>query len=342
MATIYKRNKYWWVSYKDRTGRRITQSTKLTDKTSANVIKKHYDTVEKSYCLTNTPLQHAIRLSDWYAEYIRLREPRHPKSTIKNDRLAYKSLITFLNTDKYLNDIKEGDLENWYNHLLKTSATATANCRFRHLKTLFNTAVKKNYLIKSPCEQIATVKETTNKIRVLSQDEIKLLFDSMAESFKQYVRVGLYTGCRVSEICRLKKQDIDLERHTITVTSNQLNPTKSKKFRVIPIPDHSIDFFKRLLESNRTPYLLVNNQNNQCKPDWITRQFSKYANQAAIDCTYHDLRRTYGAWLIMGGADIITVQENLGHSDISVTRKHYLHLTIDHKKEQVNKLPEIL
>lgn len=43
----------------------------------------------------------------------------------------------------------------------------------------------------------------------------------------------------------------------------------------------------------------------------------------------------------MSGADLITVKENMGHSDISVTVRHYVHLVMDHKRAQVDRLPEL-
>ncbi len=110
MATIYKRGKYYWVSYKDRNGRRIQESTKLGDKAAAMCIKKHYDAVEKSYCLVGTPLQQAIKFSDWFGQYVRLRENRLAKKTLAADREAYKSLCAYLTKDKFLNEITTSDI----------------------------------------------------------------------------------------------------------------------------------------------------------------------------------------------------------------------------------------
>lgn len=341
MATIYKRGKFWWISYKDRTGRRVQTSTKLSDKTSAMVIKKHYDTVEKSYALAGTPLQHAIRLSDWYNEYIRLRENRRAKKTIANDHFAYNSLKKYLQDDKYLTDIKENDIENWYNYLLKNNSVATANCYFRHVKACFNTAVKKEYLDKSACK-IELAKETTTKIKSLSQEDVQKLLFVMPPAWKILIKVALYTGARAGEICRLKKQDVDLIQQTVTITSEPEHPTKSRKFRVVPIPEFSINFFKEIIELNKKDYLIINSKNGEWKVDRITHGFTKFCKSIGLHYTFHDLRRTYGAWLVMAGADLVTVQENLGHSDISVTMRHYVHLMMDHKKNQVDKLPQIM
>ncbi len=341
MATIYKRGKYYWVSYKDRNGRRIQESTKLGDKAAAVCIKKHYDAVEKSYCLVGTPLQQAIRFSDWFNEYIQLREHRRAKKTIANDKLAYNSLLKYLNGDKYLNEIKENDIDQWYNELLKEKAIATANCFLRHINTLFNQAVKKKYIHQSPCHNIDKARETINKVRALSEAEVQILLACMPPVWQNLVKVALYTGARAGEICQFKKKDVDLVQQTITVSSSSTNPTKSKKFRVVPFPRASMDFFRQIMKLHRKEYLLLNNKDAPWLVDWISHGFTKFSQKSGVKCTFHDLRRTYGAWLIMNGADLVTVQENLGHSDITVTRNHYIHLIMDHKKKQVDKLPVI-
>lgn len=186
MATIYKRGKYYWVSYKDRNGRRVQESTKLTDQTAATVIKKHYDAVEKSYYLTGTPLQSAIRFSDWFKQYVRLRENRLAKKTVTGDHEAYKSLCAHLSKDKFLNEISTNDIEEWYNHLLKEKTTGTANCRLRHIKTMFNTAVKKKYITQSPCD-IEKARETVNKIRTLTESEVQTLLQCMPLEWSMFI-----------------------------------------------------------------------------------------------------------------------------------------------------------
>lgn len=340
MATIYKRGKYYWVSYKDRNGRRIQESTKLGDKAAAMCIKKHYDAVEKSYQLMGTPLQQAIKFSDWFSQYVRLRENRLAKKTLAGDREAYKSFCAYLSKDKFLNDITTNDIEEWYNQLLKEKATGTANCRLRHIKTLFNMAVKKKYIQQSPCD-IEKARETVNKIRTLTESEVQILLQCMPEEWKHLVKISLYTGARAGELARFKKKDVDLKRQTITIESVPENPTKSKKFRVVPLPIVSLDLFQKIITLHKNEYLLLNKKNNPWVVDWITHGFSKYSKLSGVGCTFHDFRRTYGGWLVMSGADLVTVQENLGHSDISTTRKHYIHLMMDHKKAQVDRLPKI-
>ncbi len=114
--------------------------------------------------------------------------------------------MKYLNGDKYLNEIKENDIDQWYNQLLVEKATSTANCFLRHINTSFNQAVKKKYIHESPCNNIDKAKETLNKVRVLSEPEVQILLACMTQPWQNLVKVALYTGARAGEICQFKNK----------------------------------------------------------------------------------------------------------------------------------------
>jgi len=343
MATIYKRNKYWWVAYKDKSGRRVQKSLKVTDGKNAKVLLKHYQAIEKAAFLEGTPLQHPILFDTWVQEYQTRRRNRVSPATVKKENLAIRSFRDHTKRRELI-DVTNRDVEDWYSACLNTKAVATANCLLRHLKVFFEHAVQNNYLQVSPCKNIKFVKEAQKKVKVLSMQEVTSLLTILPGQWADLVQVALYTGARCGEICRLKIKDIDLAsaEPNATIESTNENPTKSKKFRVVPLPKVSLQLFTRLTtDKNINKYLLLNPSGNPWKTAWIRRRFSKYCKEAKVSCTFHDLRRTYGAWLVMQGVDLVTVQENLGHSDISVTIKHYTHLVLQHRSQQTDRFPEI-
>jgi integrase len=340
MATIYKRGKYYWVAYRDRNGRRVQKSTKQTDGKAAAVIKRHYDAVEKSYHLTGTPLQKSISFAGYRHEYTQRRKGRVADSTLARERQALDSLPEPVKK-KRLPAITAGDIEIWYSGLIQSRSQATANCLYRHVKAFFNAAVQDEYLTKSPC-QIRKVREAVPVIRILTRQEADDILNFLPEHMADAVRAALYTGARAGELCRIKKEDADTDQQTVTIHSTADNPTKSRKARVIPIPGSSAEFFRNLKSKNpQSPYLLNNAGGKPWKMQWLSKNFTRWMQKKGMECSFHDLRRTYGAWLVMAGADLITVQKNLGHSDISVTVKHYADIAMKHRKEQVDRLPEL-
>jgi len=339
LATIYKRGRYYWIAYRNRNGQRIQESTGQTDKAAANILKKHYDRLEKSYPLSGTPLQNAIRLSEYLREYLELRKNRVSGKTTERDRQAIESLMNSAG-DIFLSRIRAEHIEKWLSELLKTRKPATANCLLRHTKTFFNYAVKLNYIKDNPTKEIKAIREPEKAVRILTQSEVQDLLQVMPEAWQDLIRVALATGARSGELCRLEKRDINIDEGYIVIRSTAENPTKNRKSRTVPIPNNYIDVFLKLT-GIADRFLLTTAAGSQWTVNHITKGFRKYSKKAKIACTFHDLRRTYGGWLVMSGADLVTVQQNLGHSSITVTVKHYSQVLITHRKKQVDKLPGV-
>ena len=339
MATIYKREKYYWIAYRERNGKRIQKSTKQTDRAAANILKKHYDMLEKSYHLSGTPLQSAVKISDYLQEYLELRKNRVSEKTAARDRQAVQSLMNTTG-DIYITRIGTEHIEKWLSEVLKTRQPTTANCLLRHCKAFFNHAMKLNYIKENPAKEIKAIREQEKAVRILTQSEVTDILKTMPEDWQNLIRVALVTGARAGELCRLRKEDVNTDGGYIIIRSTRENPTKNKKSRIVPIPDNSIDLFLKLT-GIADRFLLTDTNGSAWTVDRISKNFKIYSKKAKINCTFHDLRRTYGGWLIMSGADLVTVQQNLGHSSITVTVKHYSQVLLTHRKEQVNRLPGV-
>jgi len=340
MASIYKRGRYWWISYRDDSGRRILESTKLSDREAAKRLERHYTALEKTICLRGTPLQGDISISDFFLEFRKHRELRVSPATVTRDRQALASLIDVIG-DKLMSRINAVDIERWFSEILKNHAPAGANCLLRHVKIFFNTAARMNYLSESPAADVKSVRVNIQAPRILSQEEVGRLLEVSPEHWVKLIRAALYTGGRSGELCRLHCSDFNPDIPGVTFQSEPESPTKSKKYRIVPIPDHSVDFFRELIREAGGGIMLRNESGKEWKVQWITHGFAAWTKRAGVACTFHDLRRTYGGWLVMAGADLVTVQQNLGHADIQTTIRNYAGILDKHKVEQVNKMPVV-
>lgn len=340
MASIYKRNKIYWIAYKDRFGKRIIESTKLTDKEAAQRLKRHYSALEQSYKLYGTPLQGDIMLSDWQIEFQRYRADRVSRATANRDRQAINSFIE-RSGDDFLSRISQTEIEIWFSEILKSHAAAGANCLLRHLKIFFNAAVRMNFISESPAKDVKPVRENIPAPRILSQEEVGALIGVCPVPWAKLIRAALYTGGRSGELCRLHCSDFNPDIPGVVFQSEPENPTKSKRYRIVPVPDHSVEFFRTLVSESGSGVMLRTASGGAWKVQHITHGFVAWTKRAGVDCTFHDLRRTYGGWLVMSGADLVTVQQNLGHSEISTTIRNYAGILDRHKIEQVNKMPVV-
>jgi len=147
------------------------------------------------------------------------------------------------------------------------------------------------------------------------------------------------TGIRVTELISLNIEDINLDLGFIRCSN-------SSKERVIPIGSVALNSLTKYINDHRTSF--IKNQNEQSLflnyyGNRLTRQgfwkiIKSYTEQAQIGKTItpHTLRHSFATHLIQNGADLRSVQEMLGHSDISTTQI-YTHLMKNRIKEVYNK-----
>ena len=145
------------------------------------------------------------------------------------------------------------------------------------------------------------------------------------------------TGLRVSELCGLKREAVNLKRDEFTVRG------KGSKLRVVFISEPAKVALAKYLEKrgDLSPYLLARHDraaggsvDEPLTPRSVQRLVSHYARAAGITVavTPHTLRHSYATDLLRGGADIRSVQSMLGHSSITTTQI-YTHITNQHLRE---------
>jgi len=150
------------------------------------------------------------------------------------------------------------------------------------------------------------------------------------------------SGLRVSELCHLKKEDINLEKKEFSVRG------KGGKVRVVFLDEASKESLKKYLASRRdkseflfvsyghTNSSIANSQllNKGITPRSVQRMIRKYAKMAGLTkhVSPHTMRHSFATDLLMSGADLRSVQELLGHSSVTTTQI-YTHVTDKHLGE---------
>ena len=199
-------------------------------------------------------------------------------------------------------------------------------------------------------EKIELAKTEVRHINFLEGDELERLLKAplkikqreiIALRDKSILELLFSTGLRVSEACRLKKDDINLNKNEFAVKG------KGARWRVVFLSSQAKEWLKQYLQerNDMSPYLFVrhdrarqsNNDNIGVSPRSVQRLVKKYAKVAGLTkkVSPHTLRHSYGTDLLMGGADIRSVQELLGHKDITTTQI-YTHVTDKRLKEVYN------
>ena len=142
--------------------------------------------------------------------------------------------------------------------------------------------------------------------------------------------ISLFCGLRISEVCNLKKQDVDLESEKITVRQG-----KGDKDRIVMLP-HSIKnlIIKWYRISKDNEYFTHTEYGKKYEGAMLSIQFRKYLRRAELSIetfktknqqqryaySFHTLRHTYATYLLEQGVDLYYVQRSLGHVDIHTTQ----------------------
>ena len=192
---------------------------------------------------------------------------------------------------------------------------------------------------------ISSPKREKHLPRVLSENEIdKLLNIPLTDHYsyrnKAILELMYATGLRVSELINLKVNDIDLNMAILKTIG------KGSKERIIPLGDYALNYLKiyineyrsLLIKKDLNDYLFLNNHGNKLTRQGLFKILNKLAREQDIkaEISPHTLRHSFATHLLNGGADLRSIQELLGHSDISTTQI-YTHVSNQKLNEDYHK-----
>ena len=270
------------------------------------------------------------------------------KNTSQNTEVSYKrdlkKLEEFL-TEQGVERQEQisAPLLNSYVLYLEDSGFAPASIsrNVASVRAFFRFLYKKHGIDEDPSEQLKAPKVEKKTPEILSVSEVELLLkqpdDHTAKGIRDRAMLELLyaTGMRVSELIHLKVEDVNLNLGYVTCCD-------SERERIIPFGKICQDALRNYLNKARKCLVgdcQVEELFTNCSGKPMSRQgfwkvLKGYARQAGItgDITPHTLRHSFAAHLIQNGADIKSVQEMLGHSDISTTQM-YLNLSVSKMRD---------
>ncbi len=160
---------------------------------------------------------------------------------------------------------------------------------------------------------------------VLSKPEIENIFDAIDNvKHKLIMKVAYSAGLRVSEVVKLKVEDIDFDRKLI-----HIKMAKGKKDRISLLSEKLIPDLKNLIFYKQPKdWLFESERGGVLSTASLQKTFKKALKKACIkkSATFHSLRHSFATHLLENGTDIRYVQELLGHQNIKTTQI-YTHVT---------------
>lgn len=222
------------------------------------------------------------------------------------------------------------------------SARSIRNIMKVVLKGIFDYAVSNGWIGENPVDRVTVPKIVSDDDMVfLSVREVELLADEAEKIGKPVdgllVRWQAYTGCRIGESLALKVGDVDADRRRARIGrtwtddghgGSMLGTPKNGKARNIAIPRFLMPQIKAQMDGTGDDDWLfrATRGGNVWTNTWRTRIWNKAVKAAGMEdagVTIHSLRHTYASFAIAQGADVKTLQMQLGHSSPSITLNTY-------------------
>ena len=248
----------------------------------------------------------------------------------ESQRLTAPSEVSRRNLRYYLAWLQENDYSR-----------STISRKASSLRRYFKWAQHNSLTESNPTISLQTQGGKSKLPRVLKKQELQVLLDNPRPAIQNdgirkfrddAILELLYgSGLRVSELCNLKFDQIDFQKHLLRIKG------KGGKERLVPLSRKSIQCLELWLKNGRLKMLGTKEEhdfvyvNMRCKkitPRDVRRLLDR---RSSVPVNPHALRHTFATHLLDGGADLREVQELLGHSDLSSTQI-YTHVSKDRLK----------
>ncbi|TYQ18302.1 UNVERIFIED_CONTAM: integrase/recombinase XerD [Acetivibrio alkalicellulosi] len=260
------------------------------------------------------------------------KDKRLSLNTLQSYKRDIEQFITYLKEMK-LNTIENTSKTTVIAYLLhlqkKGRATSTISRNLASIRSFCQYLTKIGRLNQDPTEELESPKVEKKLPQILSTKEVELLLEQPKcddlKGFRDKAMLELLyaTGIRVTELICLNVNDINIDMGFIRCS-------KGTRERMIPIGSLSVnaisEYLKKsrdlLIQSSDETALFVNVNGKRLTRQGFWKIIKQYKNQAQInkDITPHTLRHSFAAHLLENGADLRSIQEMLGHSDISSTQ----------------------
>jgi integrase len=192
-------------------------------------------------------------------------------------------------------------------------------------------------------------KPVQTRVRHLTPEEAQRVLTATPERLRLAVALGIYAGLRVGEVRELRSGlDVNLDRSVIYVQAREGWQPKYGKNREVPIGDALRTFAEAHLATiGEGVYLFPGqaegepisvHQLQHVFTRVVTDTGLEAGRSAASGVTFHTLRHTFASWLVMAGADLLTISRLMGHKSIKQIQDTYGHLSPGHLLGTVNML----
>ena len=275
-----------------------------------------------------------ILLNQFYTDLLLVK--RDSEQTAITYKISAEEFLNWLVTEHI--KLKDVSVQNLLYYIIKRKEDGCSELTIAKdisgLRALGDYLERKGMWSENPAMELDKPKAARNLPKVLSIEQIDSLLDSIDKTSLSGKRDDalfelVYScGLRISEVCTLKLANLHLEERLILVHG------KGDKERLVPFGDRAYEKLLIYLQEVRPELvkgrivaeLFVNYRGEPISRKGVWKRFKELEALSGVEAKVHTLRHSFATHLLQGGADLRSVQELLGHSDLSTTTI-YTHVT---------------
>lgn len=275
-----------------------------------------------------------ILLNQFYTDLLLVK--RDSEQTAITYKISAEEFLNWLVTEHI--KLKDVSVQNLLYYIIKRKEDGCSELTIAKdisgLRAFGDYLERKGMWSENPAMELDKPKAARNLPKVLSIEQIDSLLDSIDKTSLSGKRddalFELFYSCglRISEVCTLKLANLHLEERLILVHG------KGDKERLVPFGDRAYEKIlvylnevrPELVKGRNVAELFVNYRGEPISRKGVWKRFKELEALSGVEAKVHTLRHSFATHLLQGGADLRSVQELLGHSDLSTTTI-YTHVT---------------
>jgi len=325
MRGLYLRGSTYWVAFK-RDGHYYRVSTKETDEARAILVARE---IREQPALAAS--DHLFREIDTYAKS--LKEQNRRPNTYENIRVVLRPWAEHMGPERLLSEIAERDIQAWFNYKRKTVIDQTAVAYLGVVSAFFKWALNRKKVRSNPCDgiEIPKVRQRYRDHWIDKETAMRLIDNCTDPELKYILFCALHVGMRKGETTMSRPEWFNLRRGFVRIPAEDGDwKPKDGCARTVPLSP-KFQSFLTWVYPPRAPFMIAP---EAIQNTWRYRydfkfRFNTYVRNQGLECTYHDLRRSFASILVNQGVSGFLVAEWLG-DDVSTVQKIYGHLAPYH------------
>lgn len=278
-------------------------------------------------------------LKELFQEYMERYSKREKKSWIYDQREIPRFLSQWFN--RKISDISKQEVQKLHEKIRDESGPYQANRLLERLKAMYNKAIEWGWDGTNPAHTVKKFREKSRD-RFLQKDELPRFFKALEQEENQTAadvfRICLFTGARKTNVLQMQWKDISFDMATWRIPE-----TKNGDPLPIPLGEEALQvLISRKLNAKSSPWVFPSPVDETSHLNDPKKAWARVLERADIEnLRIHDLRRTFGSWQAISGANMLTIGKSLGHKS-SKSTEVYAHLYDDPIRKSINKVGSLM